>query len=189
MTANPIVEPDDIFDLVNRVKLSASVSELHGSLAGFISGGGRFQGGAVLEALHFEPGEAPTPDELRILVRLRDQTDRELADSDLGFQPWLPDDDSTLAERAEALSDWTRGFLGGLGLGGGANRAKDGLTDEAKELLSDMATIAVTEFEFAEDSEEDEDALIEIIEFVRVGALLLHAELSNQERPASDTLH
>ncbi|TCV92100.1 hypothetical protein EC912_10894 [Luteibacter rhizovicinus] len=188
MPANPSVEPDDIFDLVNRLKLATTVSELHGSLAGFISGGGRFHTGGVLEALHLEAGTTASEDDLKLLSRFRDETEKDLDDSDLVFQPWLPDDDSSLTERAEALVEWTRGFLGGLGLGGAA-RAKGKLSKEAQEVLKDMATIASTEFDFAEDSEEDEDSLIEITEFVRVGALLLHAELSNVERPASDTLH
>jgi uncharacterized protein YgfB (UPF0149 family) len=62
------------------------------------------------------------------------------------------------------------------------------LTEEAQEVLKDMATIATSDFDF-EEGDADEDALIEIVEFVRVGALLLHAEIGSHHEPASDTLH
>ena len=45
------------------------------------------------------------------------------------------------------------------------------------------------EFELGEDVEGDEDSLTEIEEFVRVGALLLHAEVGSRHEPASDTRH
>jgi uncharacterized protein len=187
MSANQTVDPEDIAELIGRCKLSTSVSEFHGSLVGFISAGGHFQHGSLLEALQFEADPAPTADEQAMLARLRRQTEAWLADTDLTFNLWLPEDDASLAERTEGLVDWTRGFLGGFGLGGTPETARS-LTEDAQEVLKDMATIATSDFDL-EEGDTDEDSLIEIVEFVRVGALLLHAEVGARHTPASDTLH
>ena len=76
----------------------------------------------------------------------RSRCETELADPELGFEPLLPADDRPLAERAEAMVDWCRGFLGGFGLAGAAAHAK--LSDEAQEVLRDLATIAGSSFDF-----------------------------------------
>ena len=47
---------------------------------------------------------------------------------------------------------------------------------------------AAAHFDYAADDEEDENALAEVLEFVRVGTLLLHAELGALAR-ADDSLH
>ena len=63
----------------------------------------------------------------------------------------------------------------------------DALSTEAHEILGDFGTIAATRFEYA-DSEEDERALADVIEFIRAGTLLLHAELTGLVPPDA-TLH
>jgi uncharacterized protein YgfB (UPF0149 family) len=109
-----------------------------------------------------------------------------LADPELGFEPLLPEDDRPLTERAEAMVDWCRGFLGGFGLAGTAAHAQ--LSDEAQEILRDVATIAGSSFDFG-DEDEDEDALIEVQEFVRIGVMLLHTECTAHGAPASGRIH
>jgi uncharacterized protein YgfB (UPF0149 family) len=188
MSANQTVDPEDIAELIGRCKLAMSVSEFHGALVGYISAGGRFPHGSVLSALELEPDPAPTADEQAMLTRLRHQTEEWLADPDLTFSPWLPDDDAPIAERAEGLSEWSEGFLGGFGLGGSAEANKS-MSEEARELLKDLAGIATTEFEFDQDEDVNDENLTEIEEYVRTGALLLHAEFSRVSRPAGDTLH
>jgi uncharacterized protein YgfB (UPF0149 family) len=188
MSANQTVDPEDIAELIARCKLSVSVSEFHGSLVGFLSAGGRFPQGSVLDALSLEPDPAPSADEQAMLTRLRHQTEEWLADPELTFSPWLPDDDAPIPERAEGLIEWIHGFLGGLGLGGSVER-NQAMSDDAKEVIKDMASIAATEFEFDADDDVNDESLTELEEFVRAGAMLLHAELSPASRSANDTLH
>lgn len=188
MSTNQTVDPEDIAELIDRCKLATSVSEFHGSLVGYISAGGAFPGKSVLDALRLEPDPAPDAAQNDMLDRLRHQTEAWLADTDLTFGPWLPDEDAPLAERADGLAEWTRGFLGGFGLGGSPDMARQ-LSEDAREVLGYMATLAGTEFELDEDVESDEDALTEIEEFVRVGALTLHAEMATRHEPPSDTRH
>jgi len=188
MSANQTVDPEDIAELIGRCKLSVSVSEFHGSLVGYISAGGRFPHDDMLDALSLEPDPAPTADEVSMLHRLRHQTEEWLADPGLTFSPWLPDDDAPIPERADGLIDWIHGFLGGFGLGGSVERNR-GMSEESQEVLKEMATIASTEFEFDTDDDVNDESLTELEEFVRAGAMLLHAELSNGARSANDTLH
>jgi len=189
MSANQTVDPEDIAELIGRCSLSVTVSEFHGSLVGYLAAGGRFHhGGSVLDALELKPDPAPTADERAMLVRLRHQTDEWLAEPDMTFSPWLPDDDAPIRERVEGLVEWIQGFLGGVGLGGSVERNQV-MSEDAREVLKDMATIATTEFEFDADDDVNDESLTEIEEFVRAGAMLLHAELSRATRPATDTLH
>ena len=187
MTAPATVEYDDLDDLIHRLKLGTTASELHGSLCGFLSGGGRLGRQPLLAVLHLD-GEAPalSADDAAALERLSTQAQGQLADPELGFEPLLPADDRPLAERAEATVDWCRGFLGGFGLAGSASHAK--LSDEAQEILRDLGTIASSSLDFGNEAE-DEDALIEIHEFVRVGAMLLHTECAGDPAAGNDTVH
>ena len=187
MTATEPLGLDDIDALIVRLRLGIEASELHGSLCGFLAGGGTLRGCTVLAVLQLD-GEATAPvaSDLAVLDRLVRQSHGELADSELGFEPILPEDDRPLAERAEAMVDWCRGFLGGFGLVGVAAHAH--LSDEAQEILRDLGTVAASSFDLGNESE-DEDALIEVHEFVRMAAMLLFAECGARDAAAGGTLH
>ncbi|MEI7035668.1 UPF0149 family protein [Fulvimonas yonginensis] len=187
MTAPDLVGYDELDAALVRLRLGADASELHGSLCGFLAGGGALGRQPLLAVLQFEDRDttASAPDQA-LLARLATQTRQELDDPELGFEPLLPADDRPLPERAEALVEWCRGFLGGFGLAGAGAHGK--LSDEAQEILRDLSTIASSAFDFG-DQGEDEDALIEVHEFVRVGAMLLYTECQGVRRQAGDTLH
>ncbi|TAL88783.1 MAG: hypothetical protein EPN69_14000 [Rhodanobacter sp.] len=178
---------DDIDALIMRLRLGTDASELHGSLCGYLAGGGTLYGSAVLSALQLD-GEvtAPTDRDLAVLDQLAHQSETELIDPELGFEPILPEDDRPLTERAEAMVDWCRGFLGGFGLAGAPAHAN--LSDEAQEILRDLGMVAASSFDFGNESE-DEDALIEVHEFVRMAAVLLFTECSARDASSGGTVH
>ncbi len=187
MTANEPIGYDELDDAVVRMQLGTEASDLHGSLCGFLAGGGRVGRQPLIETLHLDAeGFTPSVPAQAVLDRLVKQSEAELADPELGFEPLLPADDRPLPERAEALVEWCRGFLGGFGLAGAEAHGK--LSDEAEEILRDLGTIAASSFDFGEEGE-DEDALIEVHEFVRVGAMLLFAECAGRHKPGSDSVH
>lgn len=161
-------------------------SDLHGSLTGYLCGGGVADARDWLGALELDVDTAEAaaiPPE--VMAHLYEQCVAWFDDPDLAFEPLLPAADTALARRADALVEWCRGFLGGLGLAGVSRQ--HGLSSEGAEILRDFGTIAGTRFEYA-DSEEDENALSEVIEFIRVGVLLLHAEILSAA-PGSATVH
>jgi uncharacterized protein YgfB (UPF0149 family) len=187
MTATGLVGHDDIDALIMRLRLGTEASELHGSLCGYLAAGGSLHGTSVLAALQLD-GEAtdPSADDQALLQRLARQCETELTDPELGFEPLLPADDRPLTERADAMVDWCRGFLGGFGLAGTSAHAQ--LSEEAQEILRDLGTVAASSFDFGNEAE-DEDALIEVQEFVRVAAMLLHTECGAHDPSASGTVH
>ena len=188
MTDDEPIGHDELDGVCARLRLAMTASELHGSLCGFLAGGGHLDGASLLAVLHLD-GEETTPsaDDQSVLDRVVRQSMAELADPELGFEPLLPPDDRPLPERAEALGDWCRGFLGGFGLGGAGTHAK--LSEDAQEILRDLNTLAGAAFDFGDESE-DEDSLIELHEFVRMAAMLLHAECAGgRNRPTDGTVH
>jgi len=187
MTDTNEMEHEELQTLVARLRLGTSASELHGSLTGYLAGGGAVDGDALLGVLELD-GEAtePTAADLAALGALAQHSQAALADTELGFEPLLPADDRPLHERAEAVVEWCRGFLGGFGLAGAAVQAS--LSAEAQEVLRDLGTIAGSSFDFGNESE-DEDALIEVHEFVRMAAMLLFAECGAHDASGGNTVH
>ena len=185
--ADAAIEYEQLDALVQRLHIGTTASELHGSLCGYLAGGGKVTGNSLVAQLQLdgEGGAPPAADQV-LLEQLVQQCGTALADPEMGFAPMLPADDRPLDERAEATAEWCRGFLGGFGLTGASTHAK--LTDEAQEMLHDLGAIASSSFDYG-DENEDEDALIEVQEFIRVGAMLLHAECSIRDRPTSGTVH
>lgn len=146
-------------------------SELHGALGGWLAGGGA-NGADWLARVTADP-QQPAPDAGSPLDALRRASAQQLDDRDFAFELLLPGAEATLPERAGALFDWCRGFLGGFGL---ATGARPPLSEEGEEALADLARLAQAAPEQGDDEAEDEDALAEIEEFVRVAVLLLHGD-------------
>jgi len=124
-----------------------------------------------------------------VLAGLFDETRRLLFGDEFEFDLFLPDDDSLLSERADALKSWCRGFLFGVGFSNPAS----GVNKETREILKDITEF--TRLDTDVDGEEDENDFTEITEYLRSAVLLLRDELSgdNEDRDdyigSGDTLH
>jgi uncharacterized protein YgfB (UPF0149 family) len=159
-----------VADAIAGMALGTSPAELHGALTGWFAGGGADAPdwlGRVMadDALPQVPAGTP-------LDTLRAASLAQLSDRGFGFELLLPEGDATLGERSGALFDWCRGFLGAFGLATGANPP---LSEEGSEALTDLANLATATAQDDGD-EDDEEALAEIEEFVRVAVLLLHGD-------------
>ncbi len=100
---------------------------------------------------------------------LRDHANAGLDSPECDFSPLLPDDTRPIEERLGALARWCSGFLYGVGLGGAGRRDA-----QREEVLIDVGEIARLDARAA-DGEEAERGLVELVEFVRVGMMLLRA--------------
>lgn len=109
---------------------------------------------------------------------MRAATAAQIEDPEFRFALVLPAPDASLHERSLALFDWCRGFVGGFGLAAGAQPP---VSEEGHEALADIAKLAAASAQ-EEGDEEDERALQEIHEFVRVAALLLHGDCAMGRR-------
>lgn len=122
-----------------------------------------------------------------VLQQLYRATRSQIDSDELDFRLLLPDDDQALGERALALGDWCQGFLSGLGLGG-LNATAD-LPDEADEFIQDVSQIAQLGLGAGDDEEGDETAYAEIVEYLRVGVLLLRQTLDPSPAVPGQRLH
>jgi uncharacterized protein YgfB (UPF0149 family) len=165
-------------------ELSPSASEAHGMLCGLICAGHPQAEAAWMDELLRGADETDLlARECRQSLRALAQITREEMDGPgLGFSPLLPVDSAPLPERALALYDWTRGFLYGLGVAG--LDEKD-LSEQTREIFRDFA--AITRLDLGaldEESEENEEALTELQEFVWVAAMLVYEERGHHEESA-----
>lgn len=96
--------------------------------------------------------------------------------------PLLPDDDAPLQQRVEALGRWCDGLLYGLGLS--ETELRGVLSEESWEFLEDVADIAQIGFDTDEAGEADETAYMELVEYLRVGALMIQQDAQQAATPS-----
>lgn len=160
----------EIDDASRSLGLGVGASELHGALCGWLAGGGS-DGPDWLRRVLVDDA-LPRVVEGSALDRMARASAAQLEDRGFGFALLLPGGDAGLGERSGALFDWCRGFLGAFGLAAGEAPP---LSDEGREALADIAKLAAAPPQ-EDGDEEDEQALAEIEEFVRVATLLLHGD-------------
>ena len=156
-----------------------SPAELHGHLLGRSCAGAGFDAdGWLAEAAELLAGE-PQDNVRNALIGLQEMVKGELTSEDMTVVLLLPTDDAPLADRAAALGQWCQGFLSGFGL----TRRAYSLSDEANEVLRDLAAIAQVQ-DALEESEDGESDYMEVMEYLRVAPLLLFTETKKTAEPA-----
>ncbi|MCB1742654.1 MAG: UPF0149 family protein [Gammaproteobacteria bacterium] len=110
----------------------------------------------------------------------------EFSDGTFEIERVLPVDGLPIRLRAEAFVAWCAGFLVGIGLAG--ERRLSSLSEEAREVLSDLSEFTRMSL-LIQPSDEAESDLMELIEYVRVGAMLLYEELAPPPVPTSSAVH
>ena len=146
-------------------------AECHGHLCGWLAVAAHPDPGAWIGAAA-PAGEEDEAGE-RLLRRLHRLTGEALQDPALRFYPLLPPERAPLPERAAALGQWCHGFLEGLGHGG--LRRDQPLPAPVQEALRDFSEISRLGHQGS--GEQDEQAFTEILEYVRMAALLVYEEL------------
>lgn len=168
------------FDLIADVfvseSISASPAELHGQLCGYLASG------VVLPledwltmVAEFCDIEGWKEEASRaVIVELYTATLTLLQNGEYALVPSISDDDAELCERGVTLSQWAHGFLAGYGLSG----QKNTLSDETKQILRDFANISgmQAEMRVIEDNNDNEADLTELVEYVRLSAMMMYTE-------------
>ena len=88
----------------------------------------------------------------------------------------LPNDEELISIRAEALSEWCRGFLEGLKYAGIS--VDDDQLKGCSEAIDDFSEIAKLDHEKITSSEDDEEAYMHIVEYVRMVVISVYMELA-----------
>jgi uncharacterized protein len=164
----------EVARVLQALRSSLAAAESHGCLCGALCISQHYSLESWLDELVPEADEDPADDRATLRLLFAD-TLRDLRGDEMEFQLLLPDDEDTLAERAQALSQWCQGFLYGFGTGRPVRA--DELTAEVEEVLRDLTHISQASVETGAQAEEEELAYAEIVEYVRAGVQLIHDEL------------
>ena len=167
------LEYNDIQASLVNLHCQVSPAEAHGIVCGMLSVNTATQQNIWLDEIIEDDQRNNT--EISSLTSLFEQTLQQLNDSNLGISLLLPDDETVLAKRLAAIQEWCQGLLYGAALAGLKEFAK--LPEDSREFLQDVSQISNSgDFDLEED-EEAEQSYNEIIEYLRVGTLLLSEEL------------
>jgi hypothetical protein len=168
---------EELAQMLQSAGADSSASEAHGMLSGTICAAGKTSPGLWLEYLLGEGNtlSAAASDCSDMLLTLQSELLRQLNDDAFGFELLLPSDEVPLPLRTETLSQWCAGFLYGLALGG--FREDVAMPDSVSEVMKDFYEISHARFDYDMMDEADEAAYMEIVEYVRMGVLLLYEEL------------
>jgi uncharacterized protein YgfB (UPF0149 family) len=169
---------NDIEMLMTSVDNFEGPSEIHGMMTGVLCVNPDFPFSHWLADIDYTASQSSERD---LLQQLFNQVAELLARDEYEFDLLLPEDDNQSNLRATALSHWVQGFLYGLGYRGD----EQDWPGDTQSILLDLTKIAQLDPQV--DDEDDEQALMEITEYVRVSVLLIHSEFN--QRSSSQTIH
>ena len=155
--------------------LSIDPAEVHGLLCGMLCAGMGHSDDKWLKILsetgnHGNPFDAPVE---HVIIEIFNQCCQQLIEGQFSLDLLIPDDDSPINKRGVALIEWVQGFLAGFGM---QQNDLSKCSEDIKEAMQDFTDIARMEEPMDED-EESERALEEVIEYVRMSAMLCFSEL------------
>ena len=180
---------NELSELLRQSGSAARAADCHGFLCGHLCATDLPDGDVWEEYLDLQTDEVAILNECREQVdRLLEETQRFLISPELDFQLLLPDDGAPLSDRVVALGEWCNGFLNGFAPGKQAGAVI--ANDEGKELIENFTRICQVDAEQVGD-ESDEQALFELIEYVRLGAIYIHdmSQPDDAGRDGKETLH
>ena len=168
--------------------VEASPSQMHGCLTGLLSAGAPQDAEYGLDALT-QSLNLELHGELAVrTMQLYSVTADALQDDEFSFHPLLPDDEEDIVLRTAALANWCEGFLAGFAYRlAGEEVAGGSLSDEAGEVLRDIAAMAQAEAGLEEDEDDAEDSYSELVEYLRVAVvnIFLDSSAAVSERASS----
>ncbi|NIM29602.1 MAG: UPF0149 family protein [Gammaproteobacteria bacterium] len=169
-----------------RARAELGAAECHGLLCGLLCGVDEQAPQRWLEEVLGPAGRIQQDREAcrSELLRVLTDTVRTLCSGQCNFVPLLPGDDAGLGVRSEALADWCSGFLYGIA---SAVDLEKRLSKDALEVLSDFSEVTRLRSD-AEESESSEADYSEIVEYMRVGVMLIFEELRGRPLPG-DGVH
>lgn len=179
-------------ELLFKVDAAMGGVESHGALCGMLCAQGSTEASKWLVHVLGEQESSDALTEVAAqLMQIYQLAIEQMNDSSVELELFLPDDEDPLEERVVALSTWCQGFVYGLAAGG--VKEDTNLPGDTQELVRDIIEISRIGHESldgdsnADAQEQDEVAFMEVMEYVRMGTLLIYEEL--QPLQSSQTVH
>jgi yecA family protein len=151
-----------------------SAAEAHGVATGMLCADENADSAQWITEL-FRNATPVTDEQKNLLLRLFEETRRLLASQGFEFELFLPEDDAPLKEQIEALKLWCRGFL--FGVGSSSSIPETEWPDDVREIIKDITEF--TKLDNKVSGEEDENAFMEITEYLRSVVVLLRDDLKD----------
>ena len=173
-------QPQDFDDYANHLLeqgLQQSPSLVHGGICALQVADVKREAEHYLELLEealdidFQGGLAEAS------LQLIAATELALADDEYEFHLFLPDDETELSLRVQALADWCAGFVAAYALTAAQGQ---GLAEEVAEVLRDVAAISDAGFDDETDEQEAESNYFEITEYLRFAVLNVYLDAVEQ---------
>lgn len=179
----------DFEDVLATAGSLADAAEAHGSLCGALCSMAPYKMQDWLNEI-LPDSNSLSEESSAMIERVFTATATTFGEQGMEFEPLLPDDESPLNGRANALALWCTGFL--YGLGTGAISDLEGLKGDVGEIVRDFTEISRATGDDADSDESNEQAYAELVEFIRVAAQVVFEELlplRRQVYPAQQRLH
>lgn len=181
---------DSFIDSIAVLDLTVSGSELHGIMCGYLCAGAFHEGEIYLRALLLNNMKDKLMQNAMLSVfELYEISKQHIANIDFEFKMLLPDDESPLAERAQAFGEWCEGFTQGITLAGISYDELE--EDDSQEALQHLFEFAHLDYQTLNINEDDEKSLVEVSEYARMAILRLSGDIqaSGSGSSWSDTAH
>ena len=185
-----VIDYDELEAALDRCGASWDAAQTHGLLSGRLAIAGAGSGiewlAQVLEGTDTNNAQRGACEAM--LEALFESTYRQLAERRSEFAPLLPDDEDPTSVRALALAHWCEGFLHGLVSAEHGDALKKRLSAEPlSDIIKDLLEITRAAADENGDTETDEQAYAELVEYLRVAAQLTYEELSEFRQPHPDS--
>lgn len=162
-------------EALSGIEADIDMAECHGVMCGLLCACAPFADQQWLaEAIGEDAKAAHAQHCCNVLMAVREETVARLDGGGMEFSPMLPDEGESMRVRTRALADWCTGFLYGLGVGG--VKSFERLPANTQEILNDFLALTRISDE-TDESEAEETDYMELVEYVRVGVMLVREEL------------
>lgn len=176
----------ELEDVLRRAGSNWSAAQAHGLLCSRLAVMGAEGGpdwlGQILQ--DSDPGTVEHGESIALMDDIYSITYEQLAARQSEFGLLLPVDSAAPDIVTSALAEWCEGFLHGLVSDVRADDLKQKLaTDPLDDIIKDMLQITRAEVDADEGDDENEEALTELVEYLRVAAQLVYEELAKLRHP------
>ena len=176
------VAHDTLDEALQRCGASWDAAQTHGLLTGRLAVAGVPAGPDwMLQVLeNVDESNALRGECQKLLDTLYQSTYWQLSERLSEFEPLLPADDDDVAARTVALAHWSEGFLHGLVSGDSSDELRERLGQEPlSDIIKDMLQITRAGLDEDAGDEDNEAAMTELVEYLRVAAQLAFEELAD----------
>ncbi|MDA0119064.1 MULTISPECIES: YecA/YgfB family protein [Vibrio] len=161
--------------------LAVNPAELHGLLAGMLSGGLSLTDKSWQPLIfdYTNDGLGWPTKSLQLAQATLDATIAEFTGSGMDISMLIPDEDASasLFDTADGVAEWVNHYISGLGL---VNAELKKASTDVKEALADLEEIAKLGIDEDDDMQEQAQLLEQVIEHVKACALTIHAEFGQK---------